>query len=447
VLSEKVTEAMVRLQVPGVAVGILHNGEEHLAGFGVTNIHHPLPVDGDTLFQIGSTTKTVTATVVMRLVEAGRLDLDVPVRTYLPGLRLSSEEVASRVTMRHLLTHTAGWTGDYFDDGFHMGDDALANVIAKMAALPQQTPLGALWSYCNSGFYLAGRVIEVVTGTSYEAAVQELVCAPLGMKTSLFGAWNAITHRVASGHHLREGKLDVARHWALPRAAHPAGGLVSTARDQLSYARFHLGDGAAPDGGRLLSSASMRLMQTPLVAASGGQEWGLGWGLRSFGGVRLVFHGGATNGQMSAFLMVPSRGFAITVLTNGDQGGVLHTEVTGWALGHYLDLDEPAPAALTLAAAELAAYCGRYLGAGSTSDLEVAAADGALVVQFHLKGGFPAKDSPPPPAPPPTRIGFVGIDRWIALDGPAKGARGEFLRDAEGRIAWLRWSRIRAREP
>lgn len=445
-LRERVTESMTRWHVPGVAVGVLHDGQEHVAGFGVTNVDHPLPVDGDTLFQIGSTTKTVTGTVAMRLIEMGTLDLDVPVRTYLPGLRLGSEDVAARVTLRHLFTHTAGWVGDYFDDGPHMGDDALARIVGTMATLPQQTPLGALWSYNNSGFYLAGRVIEVLTGKPFEEAVSELVGGPLGMTMSLFGAWNVITYRVASGHHVRDGTPVVTRDWALPRSTHPAGGLVSTVRDQLRYARFHMGDGTAPDGGRLLSSESMAFMQSPLVQASGGQQWGLTWGLREFGGARLVFHGGASSGQMSAFLMVPARGFAMTVLTNADHGAALHAEVTAWALRHYLGLHEPEPPLVSLAVQDLAAYAGRYAGAGSTSDIDVTTADGQLVMRLLLKGGFPAKNTPPPPAPPPMRAGFIAPDRFIVLDGPAKGAKGEFLRHPDGSIAWLRWSRIRARQ-
>ena len=107
---------MEETQTPGVAVGLLHEGEEHVAGFGVTSLENPLEVTPDTLFQIGSITKTFTGTAAMRLVERGELDLDAPVRTYLPGLKLSDEDVAARVTMRHLLTHTGGWIGDYFDD-------------------------------------------------------------------------------------------------------------------------------------------------------------------------------------------------------------------------------------------------------------------------------------------------------------------------------------------
>lgn len=100
-LGERVTVAMQRLQVPGVAVGLLHGDREYVAGFGVTNVEHPLPVDGDTLFQIGSLTKTYTGTALMRLVEAGRLDLDSPVRRWLPDLALADEGVAAAVTLRH----------------------------------------------------------------------------------------------------------------------------------------------------------------------------------------------------------------------------------------------------------------------------------------------------------------------------------------------------------
>ena len=83
----------------------------------MTNVEHPLPVDADTLFQIGSISKTVTATAAMRLVEAGRLDLDAPLRHYLPELRLADEAVAAAVTAHHLFIHTGGWAGDYFADG------------------------------------------------------------------------------------------------------------------------------------------------------------------------------------------------------------------------------------------------------------------------------------------------------------------------------------------
>src|SRR5262249_15197859 len=146
-----------------------------------TNVNHPATVAADTLFQIGSITKTMTATIVMRLVEMGKLDLGTPIRAYLPDLRLSDEAGAARRTMRHLLTHVGGWEGDYLifaDTG--RGDDALARFIAKMEGAPQLTPLGEVWAYNNAGFYIAGRVIEAVTGQSYEMAAKKLQLVPLG---------------------------------------------------------------------------------------------------------------------------------------------------------------------------------------------------------------------------------------------------------------------------
>ena len=154
---------MSRYHVPGIAIGILHDGDEDIAAYGVTNLEHPLPVDADTLFQIASITKTITATVVMRLVERGALDLDSPIRRYLPEFKLRDEEVAKRATLRHLVTHTGGWLGDCFAD-FGKGDDALARYVAAMAELEQLTPLGEIWHYSNSSFAFLGRLIEVVTG-------------------------------------------------------------------------------------------------------------------------------------------------------------------------------------------------------------------------------------------------------------------------------------------
>lgn len=434
-LCERVETAMRHFQVPGVAIGLWHDGREHVAAFGVTNVNHPLPVDADTLFQIGSTTKTVTATAAMRLVEGGVLDLDAPVRTYLPDLRLADDDVASRVTLRHLFTHTAGWEGDVFDDT-GAGDDALAVIVQRMANLAQRAPLGAMFSYNNAGFYLAGRVIEAVTGQAYEAAARELVLGPLGMTRSFFFAKDVITDRVVAGHSVVEHGPVVNREWALARASNAVGGLISTVGDQLRYARFHMGDGTAADGARLLTPRSMALMQSPQAAAGGEiDEVGVTWLLRSVGETRIVGHTGSTNGQESAFVMVPARRFAITVLTNANRGSALHHEITAWALRHYLAASEPEPVLLSLPTEALAGYCGRY--SAPLWDIDVRASDGELVLQITRKGGFPTKDSPPPPSPPPVRVGIYGQDRLVVLDEPLKGERGEFRRRPDGSIGWL----------
>ena len=156
-LDAKIEAAMAESQIPGVAVGVYYQGEEYVRGYGVTNVDYPQPVDGDTLFRIGSITKTFTGTVVMRLVEQGRLDLDAPVRTYLPNLRLADESVAARVTLRQCLNHSVGWLGEYYAD-FGRGADALSRYVAGMAELPQLTPLGQVFAYNNAAVVLAGHV-------------------------------------------------------------------------------------------------------------------------------------------------------------------------------------------------------------------------------------------------------------------------------------------------
>jgi CubicO group peptidase (beta-lactamase class C family) len=446
-LCRELVAAMGRLGVPGAAVGVVDGDGEQIAGFGVTNVDHPLSVDGDTLFQIGSTTKTVTGTAAMRLVEQGRLDLDTPVRTYLPDLRLADADVAARVTLRHLFSHTAGWVGDYLDD-LGNGDDALAKIVARMADLPQITPLSQVWSYNNAGFYLAGRVIEVVTGQTYEAAVQELVLDPLGMTMSFFFAADAITYRAAAGHRspyeVGAGEPKVVRPWALARTAHPAGGIASTVRDQLRYARFHMGDGTAADGTRLLAPESIALMQAPFAPAANGEFSGVTWFIYDVGDIRLVRHGGATNGQLSAFVMAPARRFAITVLTNSSRGGELHRDITRWALRAYLGIDERPPDLLELPEGQLAAYAGRYSAAMNDAAIELR--DGALILQITPKGGFPMRDSPPGPTPPPVRLAPCAADQVIALDAPFTDMRGEFLHNPDGSIAWFRFGgRVLAR--
>jgi CubicO group peptidase (beta-lactamase class C family) len=430
-IEELVEGAMREHVVPGVAVAAYFNGEEYLRGIGVTNTDHPLPVDEDTLFQIGSTTKTLTATALMRLVEEGRLGLDEPVRTYLPDLRLAEEKVARNVTLRHLLTHTAGWDGDIFED-FGDGDDAVARAVARLPDLPQVTPLGTVWNYSNAAFVLAGRLLEVVRGSTYERTVRHLVLDPLGMPLSCFSAGEAITHRVAVGHAVEGGSSHVATPWGMPRSVNPAGGLVSTAREQLLYAKFHLGLPVAREP--ILSGETLRFMQSALVPAGGGRAafCGLSWLIQRTPG--LLAHGGATNGQRSSFVIVPPRRFAMTVLTNSDSGALLHRGVVKWVLRNGLELRAPHEQLEPLAGADLELYRGHYETREQAIMVESTGRHLRLSIERRSDRArlFAGETSAVM-----TASAFEG-DRIRLEDGPEAGAFGEFLRDAEGSPAWLR---------
>ena len=435
-LDEQIQAAMERYGVPGVAVGIAYGDEEYLAGYGVTSVENPLPVTPDTLFQIGSTTKTMTATAIMRLVDMGKLELDAPVRQYLPDLALKDPATAEKVTVKHLLTHTAGWLGDFFaETGW--GEDALARYVAKMADVTQLTPVGEYWSYNNASFSLAGRIIEAVTGKPYEVSLKELLLDPLEMKNSFFFAHEVISYRVAIGHRKEETGPVVNRVWALPRSANPAGGLCTTVKDQLRYARFQMGDGTAPDGTQHLKPETLALMHTPVTSAGGDEQIALSWFVAKVGDIEVHKHGGSTFGQISAFIMVPAQKFAIVVVTNYDDGALLNEAVTNWALEHFLGAKKTEPEAITIPVEQLAPYLGNY-DAGMTSvELIIPEAGENLIGTFNYHtGGLFEKDPPPIPN---IRFAFYGPDKVSALDEPFKDMKGEFLRDKEGQIGWFRF--------
>jgi CubicO group peptidase (beta-lactamase class C family) len=275
--------------IPGVAVGVWADGREIYACHGVTSIDNPLPVDQDTLFVLGSVTKTFTATALMRLVADRRVELEAPVRQYVPELKLANERAAAEVTVLHLLNHTSGldW-GSLVDTG--EGDDALAANVAKLAELEQIAPPGARASYSQAGYNLVGRILEKVTGLTYERAVASLVFEPLGLSHSFFAAGDAMTRRFAVGHNLGEdGTWSIARLWKHWRGNNPGAGVASSVSDQLRWARFHLGDGRAESGVCVLPAEMLHQMKQPTVALHGstlGDAFGICWFLRDVDGVR-----------------------------------------------------------------------------------------------------------------------------------------------------------------
>jgi CubicO group peptidase (beta-lactamase class C family) len=443
--------AMKRLHVPGVAIGIIDGPANaiHTAAFGVTNVETGVPVTTDTLFQIGSISKTFTGTLAMIMVEAGRLDLDVPIRTYLPDLTLADETVAANVTMRHLLNHTGGWVGDIFDDT-GWGDDALARMVATLRDVPQLTPLGSVWSYNNAGFYIAGRALERITGMTFEAAMQKYVLDPLGMAGARYFPWDVIIERFAVGHdpiYETDGPTDqvpaIARPWYVTRNASAVGSLTSGVNDMLKYAAFHLGDGQTAGGVRLLSPKSMEALHTPTIMTDSAQN-GVGitfYSSTKGNGKRTYGHGGATNGQKAQMHLcadIPG-GFGLVILTNGDLGTALAVEVSEKAFALYLDVQRKAQTYRSLTEAEKAAVIGRYEIA--STEIALRAEGDAIICQITDRGGFPKKDSPPPAVqPPPMTLRFYEGDGlyFDIADGPAKGGLGQVILDAHGHVEWLR---------
>lgn len=435
-LANFVREEMRRLHVPGVSVGVYHGGRVLAEGFGVTNVDHPSTVDAHTPFQIGSTSKTFTATVLMQEVEAGRIDLEATVRTYLPDFELQSEEDAARITLRHLVTHRGGWSGDYFRDAGR-GDKALARHVGKMRNSPQIVAAGRAFTYNNAGFYVIGRVLEVVTGRVYEELITDRVFRPLGMSRSFYFAEDVINLGPAAGHIYRPGQGPVvAMPYHMSRGTMPGGGIISTAVDQARYIALHADIGAG--GGGLLRPDTLRLMQTPQAeAGSMCDQVGISWMLDDLETPPpTVKHGGATNGHLSSFELVPSERFGVTVLTNCDMGRELRDTV---AVAVREELIGPRPVVQrgSWQPPNAEEYAGVYRA--TLAEPHVTTRDGQVFVEARTPERILSARPLNSPGDPPVRIQFYAPDRAVITEPPRTGERCEFVRDETGAIEYLRW--------
>jgi CubicO group peptidase (beta-lactamase class C family) len=438
-LHDFITMKANEFKIPGVAIGVYIDDREIYACHGVTSIENPLPVDQDTLFILGSVTKTFTATTLMRLVAEGKVKLDAPVRKYVPELKLADEHSAETITVLNLLNHTSGldWRVDV-DSG--EGDDALAREVAKLAELKLIAPPGTRASYSQAGFDLLGRIIEKVTGKAYEQAVASLIFEPLELSHSLFSRDDVMTRRFAVGHNRDEnGKLSIARPWKHWRSNNPGGGLASSVADQIRWARFHLGDGHLKNGTRVLPAEVLHQMQKQTATLRGsslGDAFGICWFLREVDGVRTIGHGGSANGQFAELLIVPERNFAVVSLSNSDPNGIpFNQALVRWALKNYLrivDSDrEPMPFDATRAQEIVGSYQNDFMtliietdGAGMRIDIKI---------RPEIRAGAKTKL---PPDPEPADMGLLPGDKdeYIITNGAYKGQRGFFTREKSGVI-------------
>jgi CubicO group peptidase (beta-lactamase class C family) len=387
--------------VPGAVLAVSLDGQTVEVATGVASAGTGVEVTPETLFQIGSNTKIYTTTLVLQLVDEGKVDLDAPLRTYLPDLALGDPVATETVTARHLVTHSSGIEGDYFDD-HGRGDDCVKQYVASLAGIGQIHPPGAMFSYCNSGFTLAGRLIEQVTGQWYHEALQERILAPLGLADTSVLVEDMIGHRYAVGHLHEGGRLAPTSVVMMPRSSTPAGSRTSaTARDVLDFVGMHLNGGRASDGRQVLSAGQVAAMQAPSLPIPGrsGGHVGLGWMLDDWGGSRLMGHTGGTIGQLSFVEAVPELGLAVCLLTNSDSGDLLWGQVGAWIIDQLAGIAMPSPALGEdrRPGLDLDRYVGTYERLNFT--YEVCATDDHLELAVRASGLGAGLDHPPARGP------------------------------------------------
>lgn len=384
-LQHRLEELTEKFDVPGASVAVLTPEGTSAAAVGLLNRETGVEATTDSLFQIGSITKIYTAATVLRLVERGLLDLDEPVLTYLPELCVADETATRTVTLRHLLSHTSGIDGDHFLDTGR-GDDVLEKYVATCAELEQQFPVGASMSYCNAGFGITGRVIEKVTGKVWDQALRDEVLDPLGLDHTWTLPEDILRFRAACGHIGTPGSLRLTPQWGIGRSSAPAGMINSTSTDVLTFAQAFLGDGKAPDGSTWLNPETIAAMLQPHVDVPNpytlGTQWALAWILfNSVDGRTVYGHDGATIGQGAWLRLVPDRGVAVVLLSNGGGMADLGNTLVRELLQEAADLElrpmlTPADRTEGATGGDRSTQVGRYVRASASHLFEELGDDG-----------------------------------------------------------------------
>ncbi|MDR2378628.1 MAG: serine hydrolase [Bifidobacteriaceae bacterium] len=368
-----------RHKVAGAALGLTRLGPDGYvdvatAASGTLNrrLGARAAVGEDSLFQIGSITKVWTASAIMRLIDQGRLTLDSRVKDLLPDFKLADREATERLTVWHLLTHTSGIDGDIFTDTGR-GDEAVREYVGRLDSAARIHPLGATWSYCNAGFVVLGRIIEELTGQTWDAAMRAALFEPLGLTRTTTLPEETVMFSAAVGHIDIAGDIQVAPAFLLPRSMAPAGLITSSVADVLAFARLHLRGGVTDDGSRVISADSAERMAAAQFATTpadrpAADSMGLGWLRADWNGERMLWHNGGTIGQFSWLCCHPASGVAAVLVTNGgaDPDG-LADQLLREVFATLAGVDKPAPTRLPdkPADADIAPFAGTYENGGT----------------------------------------------------------------------------------
>jgi len=370
--------AAERWDVPALAAGTLVDGRESVVAVGCS---------ADTRFRVASITKPFTATLA-----AATLDLDAPTAVW-----------PEEVRVRHLLSHTSGFDGEIGDLArFGDGDDALGRAVAELPGTRRWLGVDEVWSYANSGYWLAGWLAAERAGSTYEDALDARVLRPAGLEATAFDEPDL----GGTGPDSIEGRY--------PRARRPSGGLVSTVGDLLRFARWQLGD------------ASTAVLRVPLAKPVGG-VYGLGFFGERVGGEDVWGHPGSYGGFQSSLLLVPSRGAAFVGLTNSGRGGQALAEIEDAWFETVVGARRREAETVELAADELAAFAGRYENSGLHATV-APDGDGLRVdVAEVLPTGDPGESLDVRGRP-------IGSRTFAVVGGDWDGARFDFPRPGFARI-------------
>jgi|GEM_PF-715676 len=383
-LMEKLSEST---GTPGYVLGILHGDEVLELAYGTANISTNAPMLPETGFLLGSVSKILTTTLLMRFIERGLIALDAPVTRYLPEFKLADPQAVERIKVCNLVNHTSGIDADGWAPHYGRGDDAIARYVRDLAQFGLVHPVNEKFSYCNPGFIIAGRILEVVAGETFDHLLKSEIFETVGMTNSSTSGDEAILRSTAVGHFMdfRTGKPRATRLFMLPYSMAPAGSTpIVTVGDMLRFAFVHMNDGVAQDGTRVLSEPSTKAMRTLTVEAKTANTYdiGLSWMMPQYGSQRLLWHGGGSFGGLSHFLVSPEAKFAFAAFGNGRGAGAMHDVFSRFLLEKYLGLPSPPLLEPTIGKLKFKHYLGTYEHLMQRSHIERSARELVLRNEF-----------------------------------------------------------------
>jgi len=376
-LEQSAREELAKFNVPGAAMAIVKGDRVVFSkGFGTANVETGEAVRPEMLFRLGSTTKMFTATALVELSLEGKIDLDAPIGKYLAWL----PPKLSQITASQLLSHTAGIHDESPMYGSH-DDAALGNGIRAWTDGWLFTAPGKIFSYANPGYWMAGYLVEALSGKTYADAMEERVFRACAMARTTLRPTTAMTWPLAQGHDAVGGKIAVARPAADNAASWPAGSIFSNAQDLARFVTAFL-NGGMLDGKRALDPKALALMSSPHAKYPDSPDsYGYGLSIRELRGVDVVEHGGSRMGYGTFIRMAPEQRVGIIVLTNRS-GATLPATVdkaTELMLSLTAKVEDQPKAALPISAQDAARVSGVYQNGDQR--IEIVARDNRLFLK------------------------------------------------------------------
>jgi len=400
--------SMRQLGIPGASIALIDQGKVvYQGGFGVKELDKPERVDENTLFMAASNTKGMTTLLLAELVDQKKLKWNQPVIEVYPSFKLGDADTTKKVLVKHLICACTGLPRQDLEWLFEYKNATPESEIALLGTMHPTSKFGEVFQYSNlmaaAAGYIGGHIVypDRELGAAYDAAMQQMIFDPLGMKSTTFDYSKALAGNHATPHGDDvDGKPSVARmdinYSILP--ARPAGAVWTSAADLSHYVKLELTQGKLPNGKQLVSAENLLMRRAPQVQLGEDSSYGMGLAVDHTYGVQVVSHGGSMSGFKSNWWAVPEAGIGAVLLTNADNGGMLldpfgrrllevvydgkpeaEAEVASRAAAHKAELAKDRERLVVPAAPEVVAGLAKHYSSKELGDLEVIQSNGATI--------------------------------------------------------------------